>query len=246
MNRQGKLTPDKMGLTMPVDAPGFVDKPPFWRGVKSYMFNYETDADAAVAVLPEPLTLPEPAKVTLIFNNFEWSTGGPYFELLQGINAEFQGEACLYFTQLAVTEAVPLLAGREIYGFPKKVGHIEFVRQDDILAMYYERPKGTRICTGVFRQLLPVDPPPPPTTLKAVNLRVITSPEPGKKHSLCELILAELAMSKMEVWIGEGNCSYAGMSELDPWHKLRVVKHLDCSVTMCEATLGAARILKRW
>jgi len=246
MKRRGKLSPEKMGLTMPVDAPGFVDKPPFWRGVNSYTFNYETDPEAAAGVLPEPLTLPEPAIARLTFNSFEWSTGGPYRELLQGINVEFDGEPCVYFTQLAVSEAVPAMAGREIYGFPKKVGCLEFVRQDDILAMYYERPKGIRICTGVLREIRPIDPPPEGTLLKAVNLRVITSPEPGRKHSLCELILAELTMTKTELWLGEGNCNYAGISELDPWHKLPVVKHLDCSHLTCDSTVNTARILKRW
>ncbi|TAJ93907.1 MAG: hypothetical protein EPO31_06930 [Gammaproteobacteria bacterium] len=246
MKRKGKLNPAKMGMTMPVNAPAFVDKPPYWRGVKSFTFNYITDPKAAAALVPEPLLIPEPVKATLIFNDFEWSTGGPYYELLQGINVEFEGEECLYFPQLAVTEAVPLLAGREIYGFPKKVGNIEFVRQDDILAMFYERPRGLRIATGVFRQLAPIDPQPDGMLIKGVNLRVITSPEPDKKHSLCELILAELVLSNVEVWVGEGNCSYSGLSELDPWHKLPVVKHLDCSLVKCDSTLGTARILKRW
>lgn len=246
MARRGKLSPGKMGMTMPVNAPGFVDKPPFWRGVNSYTFNYETDPDAAAALVPEGLNIPEPVTACLIFNNFEWSTGGPYFELLQGINVRFGKEACVYFPQLAVSETVPLMAGREIYGFPKKVGYLEFVRQDDILAMFYERPRGLRIATAVFRQLRPVDPQPPGVSMKGVNLRVITSPEPDKKHSLCELIMAELVMSKVEMWVGEGNCSYAGISELDPWHHLPIVKHLDCSLLKCDATLGSARILKRW
>lgn len=246
MSRQGKLNPQKMGLTMPVDAPGFIEKPPFWRGVHSYTFNYETDPAAAAELVPEPLTLPEPVTVRLIFNNFEWSTGGPYRELLQGINVEFEGEACVYFPQVAVTEAVPLVTGREVYGFPKKLGHVEFVRQDDILAMYYERPKGIRLCTGVIRQIKPVESPPEGTVMKAVNLRVITCPEPGRDHSLSELVLAELAMTNMEVWVSEGNCSYTGISELDPWHKLPVVRRLDCSVLTCDSTLNGARILKRW
>jgi acetoacetate decarboxylase len=66
---EGKLNPTMMGITMPVNAPGFVDKPPFWRGVNSYTFNYETDPDAAVALVPEGLTLPEPVTACLIFNN---------------------------------------------------------------------------------------------------------------------------------------------------------------------------------
>lgn len=246
MALNGKLNPEQMGMTMPVNAPAFVDKPPFWRGVKSYTFNYETDPAAAALLVPEGLLLPEPVTATLIFNDFEWSTGGPYYELLQGINVEFDGEACIYFPQLAVTEAVPLLAGREIYGFPKKIGHIEFVRQDDILAMFYERPKGLRIASGVIRLLHPAEPQPETLSIKGVNLRVITSPEPNRKHSLCELILAELALSNVEIWVGEGNCSYAGLSELDPWHRLPVVKHLDCSLVKCDSTLKTARILKRW
>ena len=243
---EGKLNPTKMGITMPVNAPGFVDKPPFWRGVNSYTFNYETDTDAAVALVPEGLTLPEPVTACLIFNNFEWSTGGPYLELLQGINAEFEGESCVYFPQLAVSETVPLMAGREIYGFPKKVGHFQFVRQDDILTMYYERPEGLRIATGVFRQLRPVESPPEEIVMKGVNLRVITSPEADKKHSLCELILTEIVMSNVEIWEGEGNSNYAGISELDPWHHLPIVEHLDCSLLKCDATMGTARILKCW
>ena len=229
-----------MGLTMPVDAPFFVEKPPYWRGVHSYTFNYETDPDAAAALVPAPLTLPEPVKASLIFNSFDWSTGGPYCELMQGVHVEFEGKPCVYFTQLAVTEAVPLVTGREVYGFPKKLGRIEFVRQDDILAMYYERPKGIRICSAVFRQIRPITPPPEGISMKAVNLRVITCPEPGRDHSLCELILAEIVMSSAEIWVGEGNCSYTGISELDPWHKLPVVKHLDASVLNCDSTLKGA------
>ena len=246
MARQGKLNPAAMGLTMPVDAPFFVEKPPYWRGVHSYTFNYETDPDAAAALVPAPLTLPEPVKASLIFNSFDWSTAGPYCELMQGVHVEFEGKPCVYFTQLAVTEAVPLVTGREVYGFPKKLGRIEFVRQDDILAMYYERPKGIRICSAVFRQIRPIAPPPEGISMKAVNLRVITCPEAGQDHSLCELILAEIVMSSAEIWVGEGNCNYTGISELDPWHKLPVVKHLDASVLNCDSTLKDARILKRW
>jgi acetoacetate decarboxylase len=246
MARQGRLNPNTVGLTMPVDGPFFIEKPPYWRGVHSYTFNYGTDPDAAAAMVPEGLTLPEPVKASLIFNDFEWSTGGPYRELMQGIHVEFEGEPCVYFTQLAVTEAVPLATGREVYGFPKKLGLIEFIRQDDILAMYYERPKGIRICSGVFRRIRPVELPPEGISMKAVNLRVITHPEPGRDHSLCELIMAELAMSNAELWAGEGNCHYAGVSELDPWYKLPIVKRLDCSVLNCDSTLKGARILKRW
>ena len=83
--RQGKLNPDKMGLTMPVNAPAFVDKPAFWRGVNSCTFNYETDPEAAAELVPEPLTLLVPVMARLMFNKMEWSTGGPYLELIRGL-----------------------------------------------------------------------------------------------------------------------------------------------------------------
>ena len=243
MALKGKLTKDKMGLDMPVNAAAFIEKPPYWRGATWYTFNYETNPELAAEIVPEHLTIVDPLKASLVFADYEWSTAGPYLEIIQGINVEYEGEECVFFTQLGVTKSIPLMAGREVYGFPKKVGHIYFVRQDDVLGMCYERPEGIRLVTGVFREKRPMDQLPPKTTIKGITLRVITSPEKDIKYSLVELIKTELELNVKEGWLGEGNCSYTGISELDPWHKLPVRKDLDCTRMELDMTLKNSKII---
>ena len=240
---RGRLTKDKFGLTMPVTAAAFVEKPPYWRGATWYSFNYETDPELAAQIVPEQLTLTDPATARLIFAEYEWSTGGPYMEILQAIDVSHQGEQCVFFTQAAVSQSIPLMAGREGYGFPKKVGHISFVRHEDLVGMFYERPPGLRLITGVFRGISPVEPPPGNSIIKGITLRVILSPKPDVRYSLAELILGELEIRPKEIWVGEGNCTYSGLSELDPWDQLPVRKNLGCTRTNLDINLKGAAII---
>jgi hypothetical protein len=96
-------------------------------------------------------------------------------ELLQAVDVEYEGEECVFFTQAGVSHSIPLMAGRETFGFPKKVGEISFVRHEDIVGVYYERPHGLRLITAVFREISPVEPVPESISIKGITLRVITS-----------------------------------------------------------------------
>jgi len=244
MALKGRLTKDQFGLTMPVTAAAYVEKPPYWRGANWYTFEYETDPEIASAIVPEQLTLTDPSTARLIFAEYEWSTGGPYMEILQTVDVEYKGEQCVFFTQAGVSQSIALMAGREGYGFPKKVGHITFARHEDLVGMYYERPQGLRLITGVFRGISPVEPLPESSIIKGITLRVIQSPEPNVPYSLAELVKGELEIRPKEAWVGEGNCTYSGISELDPWHQLPVTKNLRCTWMKLDINLAGAAIIE--
>jgi len=244
MSMRGRLTKEMFGRTMPVTAPAFVEKPPYWRGATWYSFSYETEPEIAAQNVPEQLTLTDPATARLVFASYEWSTGGPYMEILQAVDVEYGGEQCIFFTQAGVSHSIPLMAGREGYGFPKKVGAISYVQHEDLLGMFYERPQGLRLITAVFREISPVIPVPESTIMKGINLRVILSPEPEVHYSLVELIKAELEIIPKEIWVGEGNCSYSGLSELDPWHQLPVRKNLECTRMNLDINLKGAAVIE--
>jgi acetoacetate decarboxylase len=124
------------------------------------------------------------------------------------------------------------------------MGVIEFTQQDDIWAGYVERPRGVRICTGVFRPEAPLDPPPDGTPLRVCSLRVIPSPEKDKDHSLVELIQTDMILSSVEVWAGTGSCHFPGISVFDPWHKLPVKNLLAASHIVADFVLPEGRILE--
>lgn len=106
---------------MPQAAPGFGLPPYRFINREYFIITYESDKDAIRAALPEPLQ-PDPAGIVL----YEWikmpdSSGlGSYEESGIVIPCTYQGEACNFTAQMYLDNGPAILAGREIWGFPKK------------------------------------------------------------------------------------------------------------------------------
>lgn len=147
----GRLGPGRMGASMPVDAPYYQAAPFYFRDAQAMTIAYETDAEAAAALLPEGLDLPLPAMARLMFVRYPFSTFGPYNEAILGVECLWQGEPRFYIAHIAVTEVPPLVAGREVWGYPKKMAHIEIAREAEFLTGTLERPLGVRLITAAVR-----------------------------------------------------------------------------------------------
>ncbi|MBW2143502.1 MAG: acetoacetate decarboxylase family protein [Deltaproteobacteria bacterium] len=243
MGKQGKLTKDLMQSTMPVDAPAYHEKPFIYKGANIYAFQYETDEETARGLLPEQLSLTDTPTATLAFIEYDQSSLGPYREITLSIDSVYEGEQIPYLAYLFLDEDVPILAGREVYGFPKKKALIEFTRQEDVLGMYAERPRGIRICSGVMRDEMVFSPMEAGSAVSQIVLRAIPSPEENTRHSLLELVKVDYIIEKGEMSFGPGNCSFPGESELDPWHRLPVRKMLLCTHMSFNGTLAYGKIL---
>ncbi len=244
MGLQGRLKKDSMAATMPVDAPAYHKKPFYYKKARWMRFDYETDAESAAELLPEQLSLPDTPTASLNFVDYSWSTLGPYHEAILAIQAIYGDEELFYLTHLILDRDTPILVGRDIYGFPKKMGCVEFVQDEDLMAAYVERPRGIRICSGVMRMEQPLEPFPDGTSLKACSMRVIPSPEKDKDHSLVELIQTDLVVSSAEMWMGPGSCCLTGASVLDPWHKLPVNNMLSSIYMIFDFELTYGKILE--
>ncbi len=126
----GRLTPDQWGTTMPAHKPSYKKGPWFYRDTEALMITYLTDENAALDVLPSDLELIQPATAFMVleFNHFSTS-GGPYGEVYTGILCQFEGQVYGYTNAVYVTTENALVAGREIWGFGKKMAHrIELIR----------------------------------------------------------------------------------------------------------------------
>ena len=243
MGVKGRLTKAQMGLTMPVDAPAYGKKPYHFKRARMLRFDYETDPDKAAQLIPKQLSLPDPATGFLLINEYPWSTFGPYKEAILGVNVLYGSQGFHYLSHLMLDSSCPILGGREIYGVPKKMGVVELIQHEDVMAGYVERPRGIRICSGVLRPEQPLDPLPDGTALNGCTLRVIPSPEKDKDHSLVELIQEDLILSSVEIWSGPGNCQFTGASVLDPWHNVPVKKMISATYLVCDLILTPGKIL---
>ena len=57
MGIKGRLTKEKMGYAMPVDAPAYAPPPGYFKGARFLRFDYETDEESVSQIIPEQLTL---------------------------------------------------------------------------------------------------------------------------------------------------------------------------------------------
>ena len=108
--------------SMPAASPSY-PLPPFRFVNREYMIViYESDPDAIRAALPEPLV---PDKSNQVF--YEWirmpdSSGfGDYTESGVVIPCSFNGTPASFVSQMYLDDDPPIAAGREIWGFPKKL-----------------------------------------------------------------------------------------------------------------------------
>lgn len=232
----GRLTKDKLGFSMPSYAPLFPKPPYSYKNASLMIFRYVTDESAAQMV-PDVMELThEPTDpptigptAGLVFASYPSSTLGPYDEVVQYLDVVYKGANYKYATFLYVTTDSAMSAGREMGGYPKKIGRIEFLPGSARTAVL-ERPAGLRICTGTMRpeQQVPPKMVPTPLTLDYLTLRYFPSPQINQPPTLCEILKTQWTVNPVEIWTGTGSCQYTGASALDPLQLAPIVAPLAC------------------
>ena len=88
------------------------------------------------------------------------------------IRARLDGEIVTYYPALFTDNEAPLVAGREIWGWPKKLAKVSISDQSEVMMGIVERPSNNRLITATMRNVTPVAPEDFPLTTK-VALKVI-------------------------------------------------------------------------
>lgn len=111
-------------FSMPPSSPAYPRGPYRFINREFLIITYETDLDALKAVVPEPLEVTEPI-VKYEFIKMPDSSGfGCYTESGQVIPVQFNGENGSYVHSMYLDDFAPIAAGREIWGFPKKLAEV--------------------------------------------------------------------------------------------------------------------------
>ncbi len=187
MSKMGRINKHNVGYGMPSDAPLYGKPPFYYTDVERLSFNYETDEEAVLDILPEGLEVPTPATASLMFIRYPFSPLGPYLEVILSVICLWEGSPCGDISLIVVDSDQPQAAGREIWGYPKKMAHITLETEGDLIIGTMERPRRNRICTGVMRLEHRIETG-PPTSVSGVSLRVIPNPEDSMEPSLMQLI----------------------------------------------------------
>jgi acetoacetate decarboxylase len=124
----------RRAFAMPLTSPAFPPGPYRFVNREFLIISYRTDPARLAAVVPAPLEVAEPV-VKFEFIRMPDSTGfGDYTEAGQVIPVRFGGEAGGYVHAMFLDCEPPIAAGREIWGFPKKLASPELQVEKDTLA----------------------------------------------------------------------------------------------------------------
>src|SRR5262245_15254611 len=89
--------------------------------------DVELDPDLARRWVPRPLTLATPARASIFTAWFPTTTfGSSYREAGILLHVEHAGRPAVYSPWMLVDDDVALILGRELLGYPKKIGQIDF------------------------------------------------------------------------------------------------------------------------
>lgn len=120
-------------FAMPLHNPAFPVGPYRFVDREYLIITYRTDPDQLRKLIPAPLQMAEPI-VKYEFINMPDSTGfGHYCESGQVIPVTLDGVAGGYVHSMYLNDHPPIAAGRELWGFPKKLGEPELRVHKDTL-----------------------------------------------------------------------------------------------------------------
>lgn len=211
---------DAWGYTNPVVSYLYGKPPLVWKDMRVQLVVYETGIENVRRVIPEPLE-PRTNIVITWVSEFELgTTQGAFKEMAIYVQVKFNDIEGDYEPFLYVNSTLPLTAGREIWGYQKKLAEIELFHEQEAVRGQVNR-LGHQIlkALAVPEYVASMDEV-PWSSGGVFSLKYIPSAEEGGKP-LRELVLTpgEFTAQEGKFFGGRASVVYE-RSEIDPTYYL--------------------------
>jgi acetoacetate decarboxylase len=230
-------------FAMPLTSPSYPRGSYRFVNREYLIITYETDPEAIAAVVPEPLVAPKPI-VKYEFIRMPDSTGfGNYTESGQVIPVTFKGVAGGYVHSMYLDDDAPIAGGREIWGFPKKLGLPKLRADKDTLVGTLDYGS-IRVANGTMGyKHRALDLAKVKASLEAPNFLIKIIPHVDCSPRICELVQYGLTdITVKGAWDGP-----AGLELFDhalaPVAELPVRKVLSATHILADLTLGLGTVV---
>ena len=228
---------------MPLTSPSYPRGPYRFVDREFLIISYRTDPKLLAAVVPEPL-IPVGDVVKFEFIRMPDSTGfGDYTESGQVIPVTYQGKPGSYVHSMFLDDDSPIAGGREIWGFPKKLGSPVLRTEKDTLVGTLDYGS-IRVATGTMGyKHRPADQAKLMQSIALPNwlLKIIPDVDCGPR--VCELVEYRLEdVSLKGAWEGPAALELFEHA-LAPVARLPVLEVLGGLHLKSDLTLGLGRVV---
>lgn len=233
----------KNAFAMPFTSPAYPRGPYRFINREFFVITYETDMDQLRQIVPEPLEVTEPL-VNFEFIRMPDSTGfGDYTESGQVIPVTYKGKKGSYVHSMYLDDEAPIAAGREIWGFPKKLANpaLRVVNETLIGQLDYETCRVATATMGYKYETLDIKTVHKSLLLPSYLLKII--PDVDGSAKICELI--EYCLQDVTVkgaWTGPAALELFSHA-MAPVYKLPVRKVISGSHIMSDLTLPYGKVI---
>ena len=229
---------------MPVCRPAFNNGSVRFVDREFLMITYRSDPEAVRRWVPEPLVVKDPIVKFEVVHMPDSSGMGDYYESGQVIQVEFDGVPGSISHMMYLDNVAGLTAGREMLGFPKKLGFPALYLEYDTLVGTLDIGE-TRVATatmGYKYEEMDLDKVKQDMET-ATNFLLKIIPHVDGSLRICELVKYPITDIVMKgAWSGPGALSYMPHA-LAPLADLPVLEVLGATHMVMDMTLGLGEIV---
>ena len=192
-------------FAMPLHSPAFTPGPYRFVNREYLIITYRADPEKLRTLIPAPLELAEPI-VKYEFISMPDSSGfGSYCESGQVIPVTLNGVHGSFVLSMYLDNGAPIFAGRELWGFPKKLAQPELRVHKDTLMGTLDY-SGFRVATGTMGfKHTPLNLDAVRTCFEAPNFLLKIIPHVDGTLRICELVQYHLTdVTVKGAWSGPG------------------------------------------
>jgi len=239
------------GFSMPFGASLYMPPPYHFHAAHQAWATYEADAASVESMLPPGVEADsDPPICQLWVCDYPSSSFGPYLEAFIMVRVRVQ-ETRYWYQPLIFTNHEPALAaGREIWGFAKKLAALEWREEAENIIFTIERPRGKRLATFTLTRdrLATTD---EVEGLPVLSLRYLPPSDPARLPAAAELVRLDLTGAMHEsaglgklLWAGRPSVTMDSPSTVDPWYLLGPRRILTGYVQTTDFSLPLGTVVK--
>ena len=232
---------DEKAYSMPTMAPLFGPPPIEYQDGWTMAITFKTTPEVLRDLVPKPL-VPNPQNLMVLINSSLFASDfGQYNEMILAAPVGFEGKPGNYCIYLMLDHDGPIAGGREIWGFPKKLGQIKMEDKDGVLITTVERA-GIMLVRAAMHLSQLVKPEAAIPTF--FNLKLIPSVKKDAPPDVMRLTSTTLEnVNVHRVYYTNKATLEFGTSPVDPFHKIPIKEVVGGRYTNWDFTLTYGEVI---
>ena len=224
--------------SMPARHPLYVAPPYYLRDNTGIIILFKTTPEVLRELVPDPL-VPNPDNLALVYigrYNVEAPIRISYHEAGIGVPVSFREALGQYAVCLYLDEVMPIVAGREIWGFPKKEADITFVKERGKVSARVARG-GNVLVDATVRLSERIDPLPSRPRKPWFCLKIVPSVKQNAPPDVMQLTSILPDSRPKELRRGQATLEL-GSSPSDPLGEIPILETLGGEYAVSDSVLG--------